>query len=186
MGPGLRRDDSEFADPDFSNSRQHSRGMICPGSAISLPSDVIVDYLNCGFSQQARWPSRLLRPKPRPGSGSAKPAGPGSASSTGRATPLLWLPPAPGGGACGDPMRQTAVIAMLVQACRFVAVVMLASLMAGCWSDPAPTGSVSRCVTEHFPSYNPKDREQCIAACIKCEHGVVTTCATACSLKSSR
>jgi hypothetical protein len=62
----------------------------------------------------------------------------------------------------------------------------VASLTAACWPDPTPTGSISKCVANNFPSYNPKDREQCIAACIKCENGVTTTCATACSLKGTR
>jgi len=58
-------------------------------------------------------------------------------------------------------------------------------LLAACSPDPTPS-AVSRCVASNFPSYDPKNREQCIAACIKCEHGVTTTCATACSLKGQR
>ena len=58
-------------------------------------------------------------------------------------------------------------------------------LLAACSPDPTP-GSVSRCIASNFPSYDPKNREQCIAACIKCENGVTTTCATACSLKGQR
>jgi hypothetical protein len=69
----------------------------------------------------------------------------------------------------------------------FIATVGLAALvlLAACSPDPTP-GSVSRCVATNFPSYNPKDKNQCIAACIKCENGVTTTCATACSLKGQR
>ena len=78
-----------------------------------------------------------------------------------------------------------AAVTILSGACRFAGALLLASFIAGCSPDPAPTGSISKCVTEHFPSYNPKDREQCIAACIKCERGVTTTCATACSLKGT-
>jgi len=68
---------------------------------------------------------------------------------------------------------------------RFAGLLMLA-LLPGCSPDPTPTGSISKCVAESFPSYNPRDKDQCIAACIKCERGVTTTCATACSLKSNR
>ena len=70
---------------------------------------------------------------------------------------------------------------------EFIAAIGLAMLLslAAC-SDPAPTGSVAKCMATNFPSYNPNNREQCIAACIKCEKGVTTTCATACSLKSTR
>jgi entry exclusion lipoprotein TrbK len=83
-------------------------------------------------------------------------------------------------------MKQIAADAKWAGSCRFAGAVLLASLLAGCWSDTAPTGSVSKCVAENFPSYNPRDRDQCIAACIKCEKGVTTTCATACSLKGNR
>ncbi|MFO1110778.1 MAG: hypothetical protein U1E61_16480 [Bradyrhizobium sp.] len=69
---------------------------------------------------------------------------------------------------------------------RFAIALLLSSALSGCWSDPTPTGSISKCVAENFPSYNPGNREQCIAACIKCERGVTTTCATACSLKGTR
>jgi hypothetical protein len=41
-------------------------------------------------------------------------------------------------------------------------------------------------VASNFPSHNPKDKAQCIAACIKCEKGVTTTCATSCYLKGAR
>ena len=34
--------------------------------------------------------------------------------------------------------------------------------------------------------YNEKLFDQCIAACIKCEHGVMTTCATACRLRGAK
>jgi hypothetical protein len=28
--------------------------------------------------------------------------------------------------------------------------------------------------------------DQCVAACIKCEHGITTTCSTSCTLKGAR
>jgi hypothetical protein len=65
-----------------------------------------------------------------------------------------------------------------------VAALLLAGLTAGCW--PEAEKPLSQCVTNNFPAYNPKDKEQCIAACIKCDRGVVTTCATSCSLKGAR
>ena len=34
--------------------------------------------------------------------------------------------------------------------------------------------------------YNEKLFDQCLAACIKCEHGVTTTCATACRLRGAK
>jgi len=67
----------------------------------------------------------------------------------------------------------------------FAMALLLACLTAACWPDSTPA-PVSRCATDMFPSYNPKDKEQCIAACIKCDRGVMTTCATACSLKGAK
>ena len=58
-------------------------------------------------------------------------------------------------------------------------------LLAGCSPDPTQS-SIAQCVAANFPSHNPKDKAQCIAACIKCENGLTTTCATACSLKGNR
>ncbi len=57
--------------------------------------------------------------------------------------------------------------------------------MAGCSSEPTPN-SIAQCVASNFPSHNAKNKEQCIAACIKCEKGVTTTCATSCYLKGAR
>lgn len=70
---------------------------------------------------------------------------------------------------------------------ELIAAIGLVALLptAACSPDPA-ADSVSRCLASNFPSYNGKDREQCIAACIKCEKGVTTTCATSCSLKGAR
>lgn len=71
---------------------------------------------------------------------------------------------------------------------EFIAAIGLAVLvsMAACSPDSTPTDAVSKCIASNFASYNEKDREQCIAACIKCKKGVTTTCATACSLKGAR
>jgi len=67
-----------------------------------------------------------------------------------------------------------------------VAIGLAAALfLAACSPDPTPD-SIAQCMTANYPSYNPRDREQCIAACIKCKNGVTTTCATACSLQGSR
>ena len=82
-------------------------------------------------------------------------------------------------------MRRMAAVAILRKSCRFAGALLLLSVLAGCWSDSAPTDA-ARCAANLFPSYNPKNREQCIAACIKCEKGVVTTCATSCSLKGAK
>jgi ferritin-like protein len=48
------------------------------------------------------------------------------------------------------------------------------------------TGSVDACARNLYTPYNPKDMKQCVAVCIACERGVVTTCSTSCTLKGAR
>ena len=65
-------------------------------------------------------------------------------------------------------------------------ITLLLPLAAACSPEPAPTNRASQCATDLFTSYNPKDRDQCIAVCIKCEKGVMTTCSTSCMLKGAK
>ncbi len=58
--------------------------------------------------------------------------------------------------------------------------------LAGCWSEPEVTGSTSSCTANLYSRYNPKLMDQCVNACIKCDHGNVTTCTTSCTLKGAR
>ena len=53
-----------------------------------------------------------------------------------------------------------------------------AFLLSGCWSNS--------CASNLYSQYNPKVMDQCVNACIKCDHGVVTTCTTSCTLKGAR
>ena len=57
--------------------------------------------------------------------------------------------------------------------------------LVACSPDPTPD-PIAQCMAANYPSYNARDREQCIAACIKCKNGVTVTCATACNLQGSR
>ena len=66
------------------------------------------------------------------------------------------------------------------------ALFVLTVLMASCSPDGDVTATANKCATNLFPSYNPKDFKQCVAACIKCENGVTTTCSTSCTLKGAR
>ena len=70
---------------------------------------------------------------------------------------------------------------------EFIVAIGLATpvFLVACSPDPAPD-AVAQCMTANFPSHNPKDLKQCIAACIKCKNGVTVTCATACNLQGSR
>jgi len=61
-----------------------------------------------------------------------------------------------------------------------------ACVLGSCGADEETTGSVNKCATALFPSYNPKRLDQCVAACITCDHGTTTTCSTSCTLKGAR
>jgi PBP1b-binding outer membrane lipoprotein LpoB len=69
---------------------------------------------------------------------------------------------------------------------RFVALLMLALIVAGCSPDSEPAASVNKCATELFPAFNPKIMDQCVAVCKKCDHGTPATCTTSCTLKGAR
>jgi hypothetical protein len=69
-----------------------------------------------------------------------------------------------------------------------IAIVLSAVALAACTPerDNDVTGSVETCARKLYSEYNPKDMKQCVAVCISCERGVVTTCSTACKLKGAR
>ena len=66
-----------------------------------------------------------------------------------------------------------------------IAVVLSAVALASCSPDNDVTGSIGSCASKLYSPYNPKDMKQCVAACIACERGVVTTCSTSCTLKGA-
>ncbi len=45
--------------------------------------------------------------------------------------------------------------------------------------------AVGNCARKLYSRYNPKDMKQCVAVCIGCERGVMTTCSTACTLQGA-
>ncbi len=69
-----------------------------------------------------------------------------------------------------------------------IAIVLCAAALAGCKPDNANdiTGSIDTCVGKLYTPYNPKDLKQCVAVCIACERGVVTTCTTSCTLRGAQ
>jgi hypothetical protein len=67
---------------------------------------------------------------------------------------------------------------------RFAVLITVASVVVSC--SPGDTEAPNRCATTIYPAYNPKVLEQCMDVCIKCDHGVVTTCSTSCNLKGAR
>jgi hypothetical protein len=69
-----------------------------------------------------------------------------------------------------------------------IAIVLSAAALASCTPESSNdvTGSVGNCARKLYSAYNPKDIKQCIAVCITCERGVMTTCSTACTLRGAR
>jgi hypothetical protein len=62
----------------------------------------------------------------------------------------------------------------------FVVLIPLA-ILAAC-SPGDVTAPPSQCTA----SYDEKNFNQCVAGCIKCEHGVTVTCTTACKLRGAK
>jgi len=69
---------------------------------------------------------------------------------------------------------------------RSIGLIALAIVVVSCSPKSDVTGITNKCATNLFPSYNPKDLNQCVDACIKCENGVTTTCSISCTLKEAR
>jgi hypothetical protein len=69
---------------------------------------------------------------------------------------------------------------------HFAALVATGLFAVSCSPEGEVTGSTNKCATDLYPSYNPKALDQCVDVCIKCNHGVMTTCSTSCSLKGAR
>jgi hypothetical protein len=69
-----------------------------------------------------------------------------------------------------------------------VAIILSAAALAACKpeSNADVTGSVDNCARKLYSEYNPKDKKQCVAVCIACQRGVMTTCSTACTLRGAQ
>ncbi len=69
------------------------------------------------------------------------------------------------------------------------AIMLSAVVLAGCKPDNNNsdiTGAIDNCARKLYSAYNPKDLQQCIAVCISCQRGVMTTCSTSCTLKGAQ
>lgn len=68
---------------------------------------------------------------------------------------------------------------------RVTVLLTLAIVVASCSPKEEGTGSVNKCATDLFSSYNPKVMDQCVAVCRKCDHGITSTCTKSCTLKGA-
>ena len=70
---------------------------------------------------------------------------------------------------------------------RFAVLIAAAFVMASCSPAEEVTGSIhAKCANELFTSYNRKVMNQCVAVCLKCDHGSTITCSTSCTLKGAQ
>jgi hypothetical protein len=59
-------------------------------------------------------------------------------------------------------------------------------VVVGCREDQA-TGSLNTsCVEKLYSSYNPKNFDQCVTVCNRCERGTTATCTTSCRLEGAQ
>jgi hypothetical protein len=68
----------------------------------------------------------------------------------------------------------------------FTLVMAIAFIVVSCSPDAEVVGSTNKCANDLYPSYNPKARDQCVDACIKCDNGTTATCSTSCMFKGAR
>ena len=70
-----------------------------------------------------------------------------------------------------------------------LAIMLSAVVLAGCNPDNNNsadiTGSIDNCARKLYSTYNPKDMKQCVAVCLACQRGVMTTCSTSCTLRGA-
>jgi hypothetical protein len=56
------------------------------------------------------------------------------------------------------------------------------------WSRPLAfdtTGSINACMAQQAANFSPRVFEQCVSACLTCEHGTRVTCSTSCRLRGA-
>jgi hypothetical protein len=69
---------------------------------------------------------------------------------------------------------------------RFAVLIATALVMVSCSPAEDVAESIhAKCANELFAAYNRKVMNQCVAVCIKCDHGTTTTCSTSCTLKGA-
>lgn len=69
---------------------------------------------------------------------------------------------------------------------QVLAILIPLAILSACSRESDVTNSANKCAATNYSSYDEKNFDQCVAACIKCEQGVTTTCATACRLRGAK
>jgi hypothetical protein len=69
---------------------------------------------------------------------------------------------------------------------RLALAIAIALLVSACNKADESSGASDACARTVLPSYNLKILDQCVAVCKQCEHGVTTTCTTACKLRGAQ
>ena len=69
---------------------------------------------------------------------------------------------------------------------RLLVVALFALLTAACNQEQDVTGSTPLCPMRSYSTFNPRDMNQCVAACKACDRGTTVTCTTSCTLHGAR
>ncbi len=69
---------------------------------------------------------------------------------------------------------------------QFLVLLIPLAVLAACSQQPDAAAQANQCKSSLALSVDEKNFDQCVAACIKCENGVTTTCATSCRLKGAK
>jgi len=95
-----------------------------------------------------------------------------------------------GSGTCRSPLSSklsanvlSAEGALMLQV---FAILIPLAILSACSREGDVAETTNKCVASNYSSYDEKNFDQCVAACIKCEQGVTTTCATACRLRGAK
>jgi hypothetical protein len=69
---------------------------------------------------------------------------------------------------------------------RVVVLFASALILVGCRDNQATGSFNTSCAEKLYSQYNPKNFDQCVTVCNKCERGTTTTCTTSCRLKGAQ
>ena len=67
-----------------------------------------------------------------------------------------------------------------------IALLLGAAVVVASCSAASEAPSLNQCAASLYRSYNPKALDQCVAVCLKCDHGTQTTCSNSCTMKGAK